>query len=86
MNTTYDKIKNLDGFKVGNYFVTFPPGNFIKEDSQGNTYIEVEIYSLQKDGTAVKLPKNSINPEIDRIISEELNKLVNEALQQEKGV
>lgn len=85
MSTMYEKVKNLDGFRVGNYFVAFPPGNFIKEDKDGNTYIEVEVYSLRKNGQAKKLDKESISPEADRIISEELNRLINEALLQEKG-
>lgn len=82
--TTPD-INKLDGFRVGNYFVCFPPGDFIKEDDNGNMYAEVEIYNLRKDGQAEKLSKDKISPEIDSIISEELNKLIQEALQMEKG-
>lgn len=82
--TTPD-INKLDGFRVGDYFVSFPPGDFIKEDDNGNMYAEVEIYNLRKDGQAEKLSKDKISPEIDKIISEELNKLIQEALQMEKG-
>lgn len=82
--TTPD-INKLDGFRVKDYFVSFPPGDFIKEDDNGNMYAEVEIYNLRKDGQAEKLSKDKISPEIDKIISEELNKLIQEALQMEKG-
>lgn len=82
--TTRD-INKLDGFRVGNYFVSFPPGDFIKEDDNGNMYAEVEIYNMHKNGQAEKLSKDKIDPEVDRIISDELNKLIQEALQMEKG-
>lgn len=81
----YENVKNLDGFRVGQYFVCFPSGNFIKEDDNGNMYAEVEIYILRRNGQAEKLGKEKIKPEVEQIISEELNRLISEAIDFEKN-
>jgi len=79
------KANELEGFRIGNYFITFPPGDFIKEDDNGNLYAEVDIYGIQKDGSAEKLPPNKISPEMNQVINDEINKIIQEALDMEKG-
>lgn len=83
--STHEDITKRDGFRVGNYFVCFPAGSFIKEDDNGEMYAEVEIYNLRKDGQAEKLTSDQISPEVDSVISSELNKLIMQGLNLEKG-
>lgn len=73
---------NRDGFRVGDYFVTFPPGDFVKEDSKG-MYMMVDIYKIEKNNQAVKV-NTKISPEIEQMINEELNKILLKALEMEK--
>lgn len=75
----------IDGFKVGNYFVSFPPNDFIKEDHNGNMYAEVNIYEMTKEGETRLLKKSEITPEIDEMISNELTKMVLEAIKLENN-
>jgi hypothetical protein len=67
---------NREGFKVGDYFVTFPPGDFVKEDKNG-MYVMVDIYKIENN-KAVKM-NSKISPEIEQYINEELNRILLEA-------
>ena len=68
---------NREGFRIGNYFVTFPPGEFVKEDSKG-MYVMVDIYEIDKNGKTQKV-NSKISPEIEQMINDELNKILLEA-------
>lgn len=73
---------NRDGFRVGEYFVTFPPGDFVKEDKNG-MYVMVDVYKIEKNNRAVKM-NTKLTPEIEQMINEELNKMLSRALEVEK--
>ena len=69
------------GFRVNDYFITFPEDEFVKEDDEGKLYIIVDIFKLEKDSlTAVKIQKEDITPEIEDIISKEINRLLLEGI------
>ena len=70
----------IDGFKVGNYFVSFPEGDFIKEDENGNMYAEVNIYEMTKKGDTRLLDKKEITQEINDMISDQLNEMILQAV------
>ena len=73
---------NRDGFRIGEYFVTFPPGDFVKEDSNG-MYIMVDVYKIEKNNQAVKV-NAALTPGLEEMINEELNKMLAKALETEK--
>jgi hypothetical protein len=62
-----------EGFKVGEYFVTFPPGDFVKEDKNG-MYVMVDVYKMENN-KAVKV-NSKIPPEVEQYINEELNRIL----------
>jgi hypothetical protein len=72
---------NREGFRIGDYFVTFPPGEFIKEDNKG-MYIMVDVYRIDKNGKTSKI-NSKISPEIEQMINDELNKILLEAANME---
>lgn len=76
---------NLEGFKVGEYFVTIPPGDFIKEDKNGKMYAVLEIYKIDKDNKATLVKQNDIPKEVEEQISEELYKFIYAALEEDKN-
>ena len=71
-----------DGFRVGNYFCTFPDGNFIEETKDDGVYVTLEIYRVQKDNSMVSIKPGEITPEIEEQINEELNKMLLAAAEQ----
>ncbi len=74
------KETRRDGFRIGNYFVSFPDGNFIEEDEKGNMYVLADIYRIDDNKNAIKLEKNEITPEVEQLISEEINRLLMDAV------
>lgn len=80
--------KNKDkrpGFRIQNYFVTFPDDEFIKEDDDGRFYILADIYRIENDKTtANKLQSDEITPEIEQLISDEVNRLLMEGIENDK--
>jgi len=70
----------LDGFKMGEYFISFPPGDFVKEDDQG-TYVIVDIYKINKDNDGyTKVERDEISKDLEAQINEELNRMLLEAM------
>lgn len=79
-----DKNKR-PGFRIKNYFVTFPEDEFIKEDDNGRLYILADIYKIEGDKTtANKLQSDEITPEIEQLISDEVNRLLLEGIENDK--
>jgi hypothetical protein len=76
-----ENLGNINGFKVGEYFVTFPPGDFIKEDSEGKMYAVVDIYKIEKNNKATKIKQESLSKELEEQINDELNKFLLAALE-----
>lgn len=70
-----------EGFRVGDYFVTFPPGDFVHEDEDGKMSIDVDIYKIDKD-KAVKV-NGQVTPELEEAISLELNRILTAIIDQE---
>lgn len=76
------------GFRLGNYFVTFPEDEFIKEEKEtGRFFILADIYKIEEDKTtAHKLKETEITPQIEKMISDEVNRLLLEGIKFEKEV
>jgi hypothetical protein len=75
------KVEDLkEGFRVGDYFCTFPPGEFIKEDEDGNMFAMVDIFKIDQEGRATKV-NGALTPELEDAIGEELNRLLTQALE-----
>lgn len=69
------------GFRMGEYFVTFPEDEFVKEDEDGRMYVLTEIYKIRNNKTtAIKLKQEEITPEIEEMINEEINRLILEGM------
>jgi hypothetical protein len=86
------KLKDLKkderpGFRIGNYFVTFPDDEFVKEDEEtGRLYILTDIYRIDNDSTtAYKLQESEITPAIEMMISNEVNRLLLEGIEFDKS-
>jgi hypothetical protein len=80
MDDAADKKK---GFRIGNYFVSFPEDEFIKEDEDGKMFVLVDIYRLDNSNNAYKLEQHEITPEIEDLINNEINRMLNEAIEHE---
>lgn len=76
---------NINGFRVGEYFITFPPGDFIKEDREGKLFAELDIYKIDKNNKASKASQKEITPELEQLINDELNKFLLAAIQNDKA-
>lgn len=72
-----------DGFRIGEYFVSFPPGDFVHESEDGKMYIDVDIYRIEKDGSLHKVNKE-ITPELEQAINEEINRMLEAAVEEAK--
>ena len=75
------------GFRMGDYFVTFPDDEFVKEDEEtGRLYILADIYRIDNDKTtAYKLKDTEITPAIEKMISDEVNRLLLEGIEFDKS-
>jgi hypothetical protein len=71
---------NKTGFRVLDYFVTFPDGDFVKEDKDGRMYVLADIYKINKDNKTVKVQQNELTPEIEELINDEINNILLEAM------
>jgi hypothetical protein len=67
-----------EGFRVGEYFVSFPPGEFVHEDKEGNMFVDVDIYKIENE-KAYKV-NDQISNEVEQLISDELNKVLSAAI------
>ena len=69
------------GFRVNNYFVSFPEDEFIKEDPEtGNMYVLVDIYRLDEQGNAFKLEQDEVTSDIEALVNTEISKMLNAAI------
>lgn len=74
-----------DGFTLGNYFVSFPPGDFIQEDPEGKLYVLVDIYRIQGDNSVVKVKNKDIPAELEEQINDQINKFLMEKINADKA-
>lgn len=73
--------KKVEGFKVGNYFCSFPTNrDFLQEDEDGRMYVLVDVYHLEQGDIMRKLEQEEITPDIEEMISEQINKILLEAV------
>jgi hypothetical protein len=73
--------KKIEGFKIGNYFCSFPTNrDFLQEDEDGRMYVLVDVYHLEHDDIMRKLEQEEITPEIEQMISEEINRILLDAV------
>jgi len=79
MENGISKEQLKEGFRVGEYFVTFPPGDFVHEDNDGKLSIDVDIYKIDKD-RAYKV-NGQITEELENAISAELNRMLSAAVE-----
>lgn len=71
-----NNIGDMEGFRISDYFVTFPPGEFVKEDEDGKLYVLVDIYKISKDNKATRMQNEQISEELHEQINDEINRLL----------
>ena len=71
-----NNLGDIEGFRIGEYFVTFPPGEFVKEDEDGHMYVLVDIYKINKDNKATRMQNEHISDELHEQINEQINKFL----------
>jgi len=71
-----------EGFRVGNYFCTFPPGDFVTEDKDGNMFVAVDIFKIDSDNKTTKVGANEITPELEEQIGLQINAMLEAAVEQ----
>jgi hypothetical protein len=72
------------GFKIDDYFVSFPEGEIINEEEDGQMSIIVDIYKMDKDNNRVSVPKHEITEDLELKIAAHINQILTTALEQEK--
>ena len=76
-----EEVKKEDlkeGFRVGDYFVTFPPGEFIHENDKGEMFIDIDVYKMDKD--RLYKVNSQLTPEVEQMINEEINRMLTMAI------
>jgi hypothetical protein len=77
--------KKLEGFRMGDFFISFPPGDFIEENEDGSASLIVDIFRINKHtNECVRINENEITQELQDNINYEVNKMLMEAIQQEE--
>lgn len=77
-------ISSLEGFRLGDYMICFPPGEFVQEDEKGDMYVLVDIYKID-NGKAKKVNREVVPEELEEQINSEINRMLLAALEKEKG-
>ena len=77
-------ISSLEGFRLGEYMICFPPGEFVQEDEKGDMYVLVDIYKID-NGKATKVNKEGAPQELEEQINAEVNRMLLAAIENEKG-
>jgi hypothetical protein len=76
----------IEGFRVGEYLIAFPPGDFVQEDENGEMFLLVDIYKIDNvTGESTKINKDGMPPELEEQINEELNKILLAAIEMEEN-
>lgn len=78
------KLSSLEGFRLGDYMICFPPGEFVQEDKKGNVYVLVDIYKID-NGKAKKVNREGVPEELEEQINSEINRVLLAAIEKEKG-
>jgi hypothetical protein len=80
-----ENFGNVNGFRVGEYFVAFPDGEFIKEDADGKLFVLVDVYKIDPLNKAVKVDIKELPEGLDILINDEINKFLVAAIDAEKN-
>lgn len=72
-----------DGFRIDNYFIAFPPGDFITEESDGTMSIAVDIYSIDDNNNLNPVEPGTVPEDLHVKIEAYINKFLEDAIQQE---
>jgi hypothetical protein len=72
-----------DGFRIDDYFICFPEGDFIKEEEDGGLSIAVDIYSVSDNNDIVPVKPGSVPAELQTKIEAYLNKFLEDAIERE---
>jgi len=76
--------KKIEGFRVGDYFISFPPGNIIEENEDGSMNLLVDIFRINKHTNAcIRINQQDITEELQDTINYEVNKMLTEAIRLE---
>lgn len=84
---TIEKDGKFVGVEIDGYFVYFNDidGVFIKEDKEGNFFVETDIYKLDpKTNKEVSVEKSDIPVELESKINAWLNGVLEAAMEAEK--
>jgi hypothetical protein len=73
------------GFMIDNYLITFPPfGDIIEEHEDGSMSVLIDVYKV--DGkTKTRAEQSEITPELEKKINAYINKMLEDAIELEKG-
>ena len=83
--------KELEGLRVrsrelGSFFLVFPDDEeLVKEETEGQYYINVDIYKIGVDEDLTKLDSKEVTPEIEQFVSQQINELLMSAIQTKYG-
>ena len=75
-----DEVKR-EGFRVDNFFVTFPPGDFIQEDDSGNLSVLVDIFKIDSNNNMQKTTNEEVTPELETKIGAYINEILVRAIE-----
>jgi hypothetical protein len=73
------------GFMIDNYLVTFPPfGDIIEEHEDGSMSVLIDVYKVVGT-TKTRAEQSDITPELEKKINAYINKMLEDAIEIEKG-
>lgn len=77
-------INNRPGFRVDNFFVSFPDDQeIITEDPNGNMFINVDIFKLDNDNR-IRVKQEEVTEELQIKISAYINEMILQAIEEEE--
>ena len=73
------------GFMIDNYLITFPPeGDIVEEHEDGTMSVLLDIHKVI-GGKNVRAEQSEITPELEKKINAYINKMLEDAIELEKG-
>jgi hypothetical protein len=75
------QLSNTDGFRIDDYFVCFPEGDFITEDEEGMA-IAVDIYRITDNNDLEPMKPGSVTEELQSKIESWINTALTRAIEQ----
>jgi len=70
------------GFKINDqYFIEFPPGDFVHETETGEMFIDVIVYENTEDGIK-RLKPDDMNEETTKLVNEAINNILSKAIKE----